>query len=95
MVKLSTWLTGAIKSRDTFGHPIDVRYKGRETHNSVTGGILTLMLQIFTGILTITSLIEVFKMNEPKIVSYTKPLSVDDRAEITPVSFKDYNYVLA
>ena len=34
-------------------------------------------------------------MEEPEITSYALPLSVEDRSEIAPVNFKDFDYVLA
>ena len=34
-------------------------------------------------------------MNDPKIVSFSKPLISTDKAELIPLSFKDYDYVLA
>ena len=52
----------ALKSRDSFGHRIDVTYKGRETHTSITGGVLTLLVQVFTGFMTLAALTEVFEM---------------------------------
>ena len=34
-------------------------------------------------------------MNEPKIISYTKPLSLADRAHLVPVLLADFEYTLA
>ena len=87
---------GSIKrfltSRDVFGHPIQVVFKGRESFNSVTGGITTILMQILTTIIIIQALLEVFLMQDPKILSYPLPLSRQDRTELIPVMFHHYNY---
>ena len=67
---LKASLARLIRSRDGFGHRIDVTYKGRETHTSITGGVFTILLQLFTGFIAVNSLIEVFEMRDPKISSF-------------------------
>ena len=34
-------------------------------------------------------------MQDPKIITYAKPLSSEERVDIAPISFKDHQYVLA
>ena len=70
-------------------------YKGRETHNTVVGGILTILVQIFTGVLIVTSFTEVFQMSDPSIVSFAKPLTTAEREELAPLSFDEYRYFIA
>ena len=84
-----------LKSRDAFGHRIDVTYKGRETHNSITGGVLTLLVQVFTGFLTLAALAEVFEMQDPQISSFQRPVASDERSTFAPLKLYDYDYVLA
>ena len=89
------WLSRFIRSRDAFGHPIQLTYKGRESYNSVLGGIFTLMAQTLTGVLIVTALQEIIFMDDPHIINYSKPLSPSRREQLLPVGFKKYNYVVA
>ena len=56
---------------------------------------MTLITQGFTAALAFTAITEVILMNDPQIISFSKPLSSSDKEELIPVSFKEYDYVLA
>ena len=40
---------------DVFGHPINVNYKGNETHNTLIGSVLSLVVYACTLAIAITS----------------------------------------
>ena len=69
----------AIRNHDSFGHTIEVVFKGRETYNSILGGLLTLVVQAITIYMVVDSAIEIALMNEPLIQSYQKPLSLEEK----------------
>ena len=52
----SIWLTRLLRDRDSFGHPVQVAYKGQEKHNSILGGIMTLIVKGITLVLIFNAL---------------------------------------
>lgn len=84
-----------LRGRDLMGHPIQVSYKGEETHNSVIGGLLSLGVQVMTFIMFVTALDEAINMKDPQIISYEYPLSRADRTALLPVRLADYDFVMA
>ena len=54
-----------IQGRDAFGHGLTLYYKGEEKHQSIQGGIATILVQVFTLILLVQALEEVYMMQEP------------------------------
>ena len=58
-------LKGFIRTLDDFGHPINVTYKGEETHQSCLGGVLTIVVKFFTAMVALKAIGEVFKMDDP------------------------------
>ena len=79
------WFSQFMLNRDSFGEPIQVSYKGRETKDSIIGGILTLFLKGLMMLLVYKAIIELVMMNDPKISSFTKPLSKAEKADLVPV----------
>ena len=76
-----------LRSLDNFGHPIQLNYKGNETYQSACGGLLTIAVQVITLIASISALTEVFGMKDPKITSFTRPLTEKDRDDLGVISF--------
>ena len=85
----------SLRERDTFGQRVFVAYRGRETHDSTCGGLLSLAVLALTMILIFNSGWEVLFMEEPQIFSYSVPLSREDKQELIPLRFSDYSYTLA
>ena len=48
-----------------------------------------------TIVLSISAFKEVILMEEPMITNYSRPLTPNDREELGPFHFADYNYVIA
>ena len=84
-----------LRGRDSFGHTVKLVYRGSETYNSVIGGIMTLLVKALTLVLIIQAFEELFFMKDPLITNYHKPLTLEDRQELYPMKFDDYDYVLA
>jgi len=84
-----------LRGRDELGHPIQLTYKGEDTHQSMLGALVTIAVQIFTLVVAIKSLQEVALMEDPEIVSYARPMSLADRKSIGAVNFEDHGYMIA
>ena len=95
MSKFQSSLTRFVRAHDGFGQPIVVNFERQETYKTLPGGILTILLHGLTSIIIVVSLIEVFAMNDPSVISYDRPLSKDDRDDLTPLSFEDFSYYIA
>ena len=46
-------LSKLVKTMDDFGHPINVTYKGEETHQSIIGGTFSVLVKVLTLILSV------------------------------------------
>ena len=66
-----------LRNRDSFGHAVQLIYKGNETYNSLFGGIVTLMVQALTLIMVIQAVTELASMEDPLIINYPKPLTIE------------------
>ena len=66
-----------LRKRDSFGHAVQLIYKGNETYNSLFGGIVTLMVQALTLIMVIQAVTELASMEDPLIINYPKPLTIE------------------
>ena len=84
-----------ITGRDSFGHPINLFYKGEETHQSLLGGIITILIQATTLILLFSSIMEVFEMEEPQVTSYERPIFPDEREERGVFDLNELGFVIA
>ena len=87
--------TRFLRERDSFGHTIQVAYKGKTTHNSVLGGILTLVVKALTLIMLLRAVEELVFMRDPLVLNQTKPIPMADRADVVPIKFNEYEYVIA
>ena len=59
------------------------------------GGVLTLVVKALTLIMLIRAVEELVYMKEPQVLNQTKPIPLADRADVVPLKFNDYKYVLA
>ena len=90
------WFTRFLMNRDHFGHSMKLEYKERETYNSLFGGIMTLLMQGLTLVMVIQAIIELYSMEDPIIINYTKPADPEDISRLIPLKFSEHdNYVIA
>ena len=82
-----------LKSIDSFGHPIQVNYKGEETFKSQVGGLLSLLSLALTLVLVVRAVNEMVVMEEPTLKEFSKLLQLEDRNELVPVRFSDYDLI--
>lgn len=63
-----------ILSRDVFGHPLSVNYKGSDIFQTKIGAFFSIVTQLMTlGILVIKS-IELVNMSDPSLQLYRRPI---------------------
>ena len=84
-----------IRGADNLGHEFKVLYKGRDHFTTLYGGIVSLMMQGMLFYLVGASAYEMFFMDDPEIGTFTKPLSREDKIDLVPLLFSDYNYIIA
>lgn len=56
---------------------------------------MTLIVQGFTIALVLIAVQELILMEDPEIQNFTIPLNKENKAELVPLEFGDYDYVLA
>ena len=52
------------------------------------------MMQVMILYLAGESIYEMFFMKDPEFVTYTKPLSKEEKLDLVPLKFDDFNYVI-
>ena len=87
-------LRKCVRGADAFGHQIKVNYRGEETYNSAFGGTITLAVYVLTLILVSKSVQEIFLMEDPVLAAFTKPFTLEERADLVPVLHEDYDIVV-
>ena len=88
-------LNGLLQGFDSFGHKIDVNYNGQSSYKTLLGGILTIGMYILTSILVFNSVSEIFTMQDPTLTEYNRPFSTNEKADLMPLRFEDYDFSLA
>ena len=88
-------LSKLIKERDSLGHPIRLLLRGEDSYRTICGGLVSIAIQIMTMILIYESLINIVFMDSPEIISFEKPMSVEDKKSLAPLHFNDYGYTIA
>ena len=83
-----------VRGYDGFGHEIKVNYKGEETYNSAFGGAISLVVYALTLVLIVKSAQELYLMEDPVLAAFTKPIALEERADLVPLLHEDYGFVL-
>ena len=87
-------LASFLLNLDNFGHKVELNYKGSETHKSHLGGLCSFCVKVMTLIMAVVALKSMILMEDPEVVSFSRPLSKDEIKQNTQVSFEDYGYLL-
>ena len=61
-------ISNLIRSIDSFGRPIEMRYKGGTAYQTTSGGVCTLVLMFFVTWFTVEQIIQLIQMSDPKVV---------------------------
>ena len=62
--------TRFLLSRDSFGHPVQVMFKGQETHNTLLGSIMSIFVKGMTLVMIIIAIKELALMEDPLITNF-------------------------
>ena len=84
-----------MRNRDSYGHPINLYYKGDEAYQTYLGGFLTFLAQILTFVLFIGAMEEIIEMKEPIVSSFERPMLLSERKDLGPLSLSETGTVIA
>ena len=84
-----------LADRDSFGQPLQLVYKGSSTHNTALGGIFSILVNVMTLIMMIRACEELVYMDDPTIINQTKPLTNTEKADLIPIKFDRFDFVVA
>ena len=77
---------------DQFGHNFKLSYQGEETYQTRLGGLCTFILKVLTLIMIVVHTESMIEMDDPKIISYARPLSHQEKLEQKPVNFAEEGF---
>ena len=78
-----------VKEQDELGHPIGLTYKGEETHQSLFGGVLSVILSIFAISFLVVKAEKVITMSDPTITTFPRPMNQEMRDGLGNINIKD------
>ena len=81
-------------SFDQFGYNFKLSYKGEETYQTRLGGFCTFILKVLTLIMIVMHTKSMIEMDDPKIISYARPLSYREKLEQKPLNFAEEGFLL-
>ena len=81
-----------VKNLDNFGHSISVSYKGQDSHQTIIGGFMTIIVRVLTAITIVIGFEKVIGMTEPIITSFPRFIPHDEREERGTFSFADLEF---
>ena len=61
-----------IRSFDSYGQPVSVNYKGNDTYQTVTGGLISLLAAMIVAIFAIVKGMDLLNLDNPNISSITE-----------------------
>ena len=86
------FFSNLLLSRDAMGSPVTLNFRGKDSNPTKLGGLLTIAVQalvLFTLVRRCTSLIS---MEDPSILSFTRPVYVEEMDEYGEMKFSDYHF---
>ena len=81
-------------SRDMLGHKIQINYKGNATFNTKLGALMSIFIQVLVLFQLIQLTIDMVQMNDPTILSYNRPLYIEEIDDLEKINFYDYKFNL-
>ena len=86
------FFSNLLLSRDAMGSPVTLNFRGKDSNPTMLGGLLTIAVQalvLFTLVRRCTSL---FNMEDPSILTFTRPVYIEDMEEYGEMKFSDYHF---
>ena len=84
-------LRSQLQKIDTFGAPVNVNYRGKDTFPTSFGGILTLLMAVYMMYFATNCIIKVLSFKDSKISSY---MIKDDREDMDPMNLLENGFDL-
>ena len=83
---------GNLKSRDKFGHSLEVNYKGERSFKTFLGAVITTLIQFLVLTFFLLKIIALVTMSNPNITSYERPMYLEEVTDFDKMYFKDYDF---
>ena len=80
--------------RDVLGHSIAITYKGSDTHPTMVGSTISILIKIFVIVYLVQKSLDLAYMEDPSIQSYERPIYDDEQEEMGEVNFADKKFHL-
>ena len=81
-----------LQSRDKFGHPFSVNYKGKKTFKTLFGAAITTIIQVLVLVIFLLKIMALMTMSNADIISYERPIYIDEITELDNMYMKDFNF---
>ena len=74
---------------DIFGENFLITYKKKETYQTKLGGVCSLLVKTLTLVMLVVLLKSMFLMEDPEIVSFSRPLKTSEKDDLGNLNFQD------
>ena len=85
-------LASVLMSRDLFGHPISLNFKGSEAFPTKLGAFISIGIQGLVLVFLALKLIAMVDMADPQIISYQRPIKLDELSERGEMKLDELNF---
>ena len=79
-------------ARDTLGYPFQVFYKGKASHETIVGAIVSICIKVLVLTQLIQKTISLVNMTEPTIQSYVRPIYEHEANELGKLNLSENNF---
>ena len=81
-------------SFDQFGYNFKLTYKGEDTYQTRLGGLCTFILKVITLIMMVVHAKSMIEMDDPKIISYARPLTREEKIKHKAINFAEEGFLV-
>ena len=78
-----------LESLDIFGENFPITYKKKETYQTKLGGVCSLLVKTLTLVMLVVLLKSMVLMEDPEIVSFSRPLKTSEKDDLGNLNFQD------
>ena len=86
------FFSNLLLSRDALGSPVTLNFRGKDSNPTKLGGLLTIAVQALVLFTLVRRCISLFSMKDPSILSFTRPVYVEEMEEYGEMKFSDYQF---
>ena len=79
---------------DDFGHRYPLTYKGSDSYQTAMGGMASALIKVLTLTMIVVYFKSMWLMEDPEIISFSRPLSKQEKDELGPINFGEQGFYL-